>query len=102
MIKTISTALENCVHVKEQESNAAHQTQFQQDKVLKELLNDIYEHTCKTKPESKNFQYIKGPVIIYVGGGGGGWGVRPNFSKTRGGPKENFTMIGGGHCVIEE
>ena len=34
-----------------------------------------------------------GPVIIYVGGGGGG--------KSWGGPKENFTMIGGGSlCVL--
>ena len=92
MIKIIPTALENCMHVKEQESNAAHQTQFQQDKVLKELLNDIYEHTCKTKPESKNFQYIKGPVIIYVGGGEimGGEGVRPNFFTDKGWAKRIF------------
>ena len=34
-------------------------------------------------------------------GGGGGQG--PIFSKTRGGPKENFTMIGGGSlCDCEE
>ena len=43
--------------------------------------------------------FAKGPVIIYVGGGGGGeimgGGPDPIFSKTRGGPKENFTMIGG-------
>ena len=44
---------------------------------------------------------------------GGGWGVGgeimggggagPSFSKTRGGPKEDFTMIGGGSlCDWEE
>ena len=27
-------------------------------------------------------------------------GAGPIFSKTRGGPKENFTMMGVGHCVI--
>ena len=49
----------------------------------------------------------KGPVIIYVGGGGGrvggkSWGG-PGlfFLGKRGGPKENFTMIGGGSlCVL--
>ena len=45
----------------------------------------------------------KGPVIIYVGGWGGkimGW-ARPYFLEKRGGPKENFTMIGGGSlCVL--
>ena len=48
----------------------------------------------------------KGPVIIYVGGGGEGggksWGG-PGlfFLGKRGGPKENFTMIGGGSlCVL--
>ena len=47
----------------------------------------------------------KGPVIIYVGGGEGGgksWGG-PGlfFLGKRGGPKENFTMIGGGTlCVL--
>ena len=43
---------------------------------------------------------IKGPVIIYVGGGGeslGGPGLF--FSEKRSGPKENFTMIGGGSFV---
>ena len=58
----------------------------------------------------------KGPVIIYVcvcvwGGGGGegvggrnhGGGAGPIFSKTKGGPKENFTMIGSGSlCDCEE
>ena len=49
----------------------------------------------------------EGPVIIYVGGGGGGGGgpimgwARPIFLGKRGGPKENFTMIGGGSlCVL--
>ena len=40
-----------------------------------------------------------------VGGGRnhGGGGPGPIFSKTRGGPKENFTMIGGGSlCDCEE
>ena len=46
----------------------------------------------------------EGPVIIYVGGEGGGkimgW-ARPIFLGKRGGPKENFTMIGGGLlCVL--
>ena len=32
-----------------------------------------------------------------------GGGAGPLFSKTRGGPKENFTMIGGGSlCDCEE
>ena len=48
-------------------------------------------------------QVTKGPVIIYVGGGGekswGGPGLF--FLEKRGGPKENFTMIGGGSlCVL--
>ena len=45
-----------------------------------------------------------------MGGGGGrvggrnhGVGPGPIFSKTRGGPKENFIMIGGGSlCDCEE
>ena len=48
----------------------------------------------------------KGLVIIYVEGGGWGggesWGG-PGlfFLGKRGGPKENFTMIGGGSlCVL--
>ena len=46
----------------------------------------------------------KGPVIIYVGGvGGKSWGG-PGlffFFEKRGGPKENFTMMGGGSlCVL--
>ena len=28
-----------------------------------------------------------------------GW-ARPIFLEKRGGPKENFKMIGGGHCVF--
>ena len=56
------------------------------------------ESECSIKPVS-----LKGPVIIYVGGWGGkiiGW-ARPNFLEKRGGPKENFTMIGGGSlCVL--
>ena len=46
----------------------------------------------------------KGPVIIYVGGGGvkNHWvGQAYFFLEKRGGPKENFTMIGGGSlCVL--
>ena len=46
---------------------------------------------------------VKGPVSIYVGGWGGKimrW-ARPIFLEKRGGPKENFTMIGGGSlCVL--
>ena len=46
----------------------------------------------------------KGPVIIYVGGWGGkkSWGGPGlSFLGKRGGPKENFTMIGGGSlCVL--
>ena len=50
----------------------------------------------------------KGPVIIYVGGGGGGVGGKKSwggsgllFLEKRGGPKENFTMAGGGSlCVL--
>ena len=46
---------------------------------------------------------VKGPVSIYVGWGGGkSWGG-PGlfFLEKRGGPKENFTMIGGGSlCVL--
>ena len=37
-----------------------------------------------------------------VGGGGGimGW-ARPIFVRERGGPKDNFTMVGGGSfCVL--
>ena len=44
---------------------------------------------------------------LFSGGWGGGrnhgGGPGPIFSKTRGGPKENFTMIGGGSlCDCEE
>ena len=47
----------------------------------------------------------KGPVIIYMGGWGGGGEImgwaRPIFLEKRGGPKENFRMIGGGSlCVL--
>ena len=47
-------------------------------------------------------------MCVWGGGGGeekswGGGGAGPIFSKTRGGPKENFTMIGGGSlCDCEE
>ena len=50
-------------------------------------------------------KHFKGPVIIYVGGGVGGKnhgvGQAYFFLEKRGGPKENFTMIGGGSlCVL--
>ena len=47
---------------------------------------------------------IKGPDIIYVGGWGGkivGWASSIFFLEKRGGPEENFAMIGGGSlCVL--
>ena len=46
-------------------------------------------------------------MCVCVWGGGGeeimGGGAGPSFSKTRGGPKENFTIIGGWSlCDCEE
>ena len=56
---------------------------------------------CRSVCNSK--EMCKGPVIIYVGDGGEKSGGGPGlfFLEKRGGPKENFTMIGGGSlCVL--
>ena len=54
--------------------------------------------SASPSPEEKKSN--KGTVIICVGGKIMGW-ARPIFLEKRGGPKENFTMVGGGSlCVL--
>ena len=72
------------------------------------LASDDAEICDIAAAEGKNTFHVnilfKGPVIIYVGGGEGGksWGQPGLFYlDKRAGPKEIFTMIGGGSlCVL--
>ena len=67
--------------------------------------------TFDTQTQCTNERQLLRDRSLFICGGEGGWGgekswegAGPIFSKTRrGGPKENFTMIGGGSlCDCEE
>ena len=72
------------------------------DKDLEYIKQWTMDHKEDISPFRKVRDQIRDRSLFMWGVGGGGimgW-ARPIFLEKRGGPKENFTMIGGGLCVL--